>query len=257
MDKRFYNVIKKPVLSEKSYKNFEKNTYTFEVLKDTNKTEVKKIFEILFSVKIENINIINKKRKKRRVGKYTGFKSEKKYAIIKLKKGYSLNIVGDDQQAKQVASDSKISKIKEKLFDVTKSVEKKQDKSEKELTKSITSKKPSAKKPSAKKPSVSKKENTATAKSISKTSLSNELVKKDSKNNSVETKNKNEKKLPLKADSSKTNITKQKPKSTNKSSARSIPGSENSKYEETKEYPNGNRRIRPKHNKKKSVRKDK
>lgn len=91
-------VIKKPILTEKSYIGMEDGKYTFEVDRKANKTQVKKAFETIFEVKVEKVNIVNLPGKKKRVGKYEGKTSPVKKAIIKLKEGETLEIFGQDAE---------------------------------------------------------------------------------------------------------------------------------------------------------------
>lgn len=85
-------IIKKPILTEKTHNNILKNIYTFEVLKQSNKIEIKKAFEIIFEVKIKKINIINYNPKVKKIGKFIGKTIYSKRAIISLKKGEKLDL---------------------------------------------------------------------------------------------------------------------------------------------------------------------
>ncbi|ALV23390.1 hypothetical protein ASO20_01845 [Mycoplasma sp. (ex Biomphalaria glabrata)] len=86
------NVIKKPVLTEKSYRGIQDQKYTFEVDRKSTKLEIKKAFEQLFGAKVASVNVINKEGKKKTVGRFTGRKNHAKYAIITLKPGEKLEI---------------------------------------------------------------------------------------------------------------------------------------------------------------------
>jgi large subunit ribosomal protein L23 len=81
------DIIKRPIITEKSYQLMEDNKYTFEVDRKSNKLEVKLAVQEIFNVKVEKVNIINVKPKKRRVGRYTGLTNNKKKAIVKLAAG--------------------------------------------------------------------------------------------------------------------------------------------------------------------------
>ena len=54
-----YDIIKKPVLTEKSYDQFSDRTYTFEVDKTANKIEIKKAIEEIFDVEVASVHTIN------------------------------------------------------------------------------------------------------------------------------------------------------------------------------------------------------
>ncbi len=78
-------IIKRPIITEKSMQLVEEqNKYTFSVDKRANKIQVKKAVEELFEVTVLKVNILNTKRKKKRVGQYEGFKSETAKAIVTL-----------------------------------------------------------------------------------------------------------------------------------------------------------------------------
>jgi len=87
-----YEVLKRPIITEKSMKLVEQGKYTFEVSQDANKIEVKNAVQELFAVKVEKVNIINSKPKKKRVGKYTGLTANIKKAIVTIQKGQSIDI---------------------------------------------------------------------------------------------------------------------------------------------------------------------
>jgi len=84
------DIIKRPVITEKSYKLMEENKYTFEVDRKSNRTEVKYAVQEIFDVNVEKVNIINVKPKKRRVGRYTGLTRNRKKAIVTLAEGQKI-----------------------------------------------------------------------------------------------------------------------------------------------------------------------
>lgn len=81
-----YDIIKKPVLTEKSYDQFPDRTYTFEVDKTANKIEIKKAVEEIFGVEVASVNTINRDGKVRRQGNSSGRTPSSKKAYVKLKK---------------------------------------------------------------------------------------------------------------------------------------------------------------------------
>ena len=81
-----YDIIKKPVLTEKSYDQFPGRTYTFEVDKAANKIEIKKAVEEVFGVEVESVHTINSDGKMRRQGNSQGRTPSSKKAYVKLKK---------------------------------------------------------------------------------------------------------------------------------------------------------------------------
>ena len=80
------DIIKAPVLTEKSYDLIPSKKYTFEVAKDAHKTEIKAAVEELFGVKVDKVNTIRTQGKKKRQGYTQGTTPEVKKAIVTLKK---------------------------------------------------------------------------------------------------------------------------------------------------------------------------
>ena len=85
--KSAYDIIKKPVLTEKSYDAMAEKKYTFEVAVDAGKTEIKMAVEQAFEgVKVESVNTMRVKGKVKRQGRTQGRRPERKKAIVTLKK---------------------------------------------------------------------------------------------------------------------------------------------------------------------------
>lgn len=82
-----YEIIKAPVITEKTSNLANENVYVFKVDKKANKTQIKQVIESKFGVKVESVNTTNTQSKKKRVGKYTGFTTAYKKAYVKLKEG--------------------------------------------------------------------------------------------------------------------------------------------------------------------------
>lgn len=80
-------VLKKPVVSEKTMNLLAENKYTFQVNPDANKIEIKHAVEKAFKVTVLDVKTINIKGKTKRVGKHVGKTSDKKKAIVTLKDG--------------------------------------------------------------------------------------------------------------------------------------------------------------------------
>ena len=66
------DIIKRPVITERSTELMGEKKYTFEVDVKANKTEVKDAIEAIFGVKVAKVNIMNYKGKFKRVGRYSG-----------------------------------------------------------------------------------------------------------------------------------------------------------------------------------------
>ena len=85
--KSAYDIIKKPVLTEKSYAEMANKKYTFEVAITANKTEIKQAVETVFpGVKVASVNTMRTIGKIKRQGRTQGRTPEVKKAIITLKK---------------------------------------------------------------------------------------------------------------------------------------------------------------------------
>ena len=82
-----YDIIKKPVLTEKSYMEMANKKFTFEVAINANKTEIKAAIEEIFEgVKVENVNTMRTLGKMKRQGRTQGMTPETKTAYVILKK---------------------------------------------------------------------------------------------------------------------------------------------------------------------------
>ena len=73
------DVIKRPVITEKSMLDMDEKKYTFEVDTRANKTLVKQAVEAAFDVKVKNA-----KPKAKRMGKYQGFTKKRRKAVVTL-----------------------------------------------------------------------------------------------------------------------------------------------------------------------------
>ena len=85
-------IIKAPVVTEKTNNLASENVYVFKVDKKANKTEIKQAVEKLFNVKVESVNTVNVRPKKKRVGRYVGKTNKVKKAIVKLSEGSSIEL---------------------------------------------------------------------------------------------------------------------------------------------------------------------
>ncbi|MCM1043118.1 MAG: 50S ribosomal protein L23 [Corallococcus sp.] len=79
-----YDIIKRPVLTEKSYDGVPSKAYTFEVDKSANKIEIKKAVEEIFGVKVAKVNTVTVKGKLKRQGRSQGYTSDWKKATVTL-----------------------------------------------------------------------------------------------------------------------------------------------------------------------------
>ena len=85
--KSAYDIIIKPVLTEKSYADMASKKFTFQVAIGANKTEIKNAIEEIFEgVKVESVNTMRTEGKMKRQGRTQGRTAEVKKAIVTLKK---------------------------------------------------------------------------------------------------------------------------------------------------------------------------
>ncbi|MFI3283492.1 MAG: 50S ribosomal protein L23 [Erysipelotrichaceae bacterium] len=87
------DLIIRPLITEKTMKMMQDdNKVTFVVAKGVNKTQVRQAIESIFNVKVESVNMMNVRPKKKRVGKYVGTTSAYKKAIVKLPEGTDIDL---------------------------------------------------------------------------------------------------------------------------------------------------------------------
>jgi large subunit ribosomal protein L23 len=93
--RRLPDIIRRPLVNEKATRMLEINKYTFEVVKNATKPEVKAAIESLFSVKVTKINTHILPAKTRRVGKFAGKRSQYKRAIVTLAASDKIDLFPD------------------------------------------------------------------------------------------------------------------------------------------------------------------
>ncbi len=88
-----YDVIRKPIVTEKSVALMERNKYTFVVDKRATKTQIKHAVEKIFNVKVKNVATMNMKGKLRTMGRTQGYRPDWKKAIVTLAEGSRIEIL--------------------------------------------------------------------------------------------------------------------------------------------------------------------
>ncbi|SEO76287.1 LSU ribosomal protein L23P [Amphibacillus marinus] len=78
------DIIKRPIITEHSADQMVDKKYTFEVNTKANKTEIKSAVEEIFGVKVVKINTSNIKGKLKRMGRHSGYRPNRKKAIVQL-----------------------------------------------------------------------------------------------------------------------------------------------------------------------------
>lgn len=92
MKKSAYDVIKRPLLTEKTEFAKQKLVYSFMVENAANKETIRQSIESLFSVKVDSVRTINVKGKVKRYKFRLGQRNDWKKAMVTLKEGYRIEI---------------------------------------------------------------------------------------------------------------------------------------------------------------------
>ena len=90
---RAYQIVKKPVVSEKATYDLENNTYHLRVPVTANKVEIRQAVEVLFGVKVARVNTLHAPRKFRRRGYQSGQTPAWKRAMVTLHEGHTIEIL--------------------------------------------------------------------------------------------------------------------------------------------------------------------
>lgn len=90
--RKAYDVLVRPLVSEKSMLLMGENKYSFEVAKDANKIDIKRAVEEQFDVTVLNVTTRNIRGKVKRQGRYEGKRPDKKKAIGTLKDGDKIQV---------------------------------------------------------------------------------------------------------------------------------------------------------------------
>lgn len=84
-DLKYYDIILKPIITEKSMNAMEEKKYTFDVHTDATKAQIKEAVEKMFAgTKVAKVNTMNLKGKERRRGRTVGRTAKRKKAIVQL-----------------------------------------------------------------------------------------------------------------------------------------------------------------------------
>ena len=92
IDAKHYDVILSPVITEKATNASELNQVVFKVRKDATKTDIKVAVERLFDVKVEAVNTLIRKGKKKTFRGVRGQQSDLKKAVVTLAEGDRIDV---------------------------------------------------------------------------------------------------------------------------------------------------------------------
>ena len=95
MELSVYDIVKKALRTPKSYDVYKKlGKVTFEVHKSSNKIMIKQAVEKIWDVKVDNVRVITVPGKTKSFGRRSFKSSDRKKAVITLKKGYKIDLPG-------------------------------------------------------------------------------------------------------------------------------------------------------------------
>ena len=87
-----WQVLDRQYISEKATDLEKENKYIFVAFKDSNKNQVKQAVEELYGVDVLSVNMLNVNRKKKKLGRFRGWKKGFKKAIVEIKEGQKIDI---------------------------------------------------------------------------------------------------------------------------------------------------------------------
>ncbi len=88
-----WRVLKAPQVTEKATGLVGQNQYVFKIWPRANKVETKKAIEYLYGVDVVSVKIIKVPRKRRRLGRISGWRKGYKKAIVKIKEGQKIEVL--------------------------------------------------------------------------------------------------------------------------------------------------------------------
>ena len=96
---RLMKVLLAPYVSEKSTMAADRNgQYVFKVLPNANKIEIGHAVELLFEVKVDSVQVVNVKGKRKNFGRMPGRRKDWKKAYVKLAEGHQIEFVAGKQK---------------------------------------------------------------------------------------------------------------------------------------------------------------
>jgi len=87
-----FQVIKRPLVTERSVDMAEQGIYSFEVDRTANKLQIREAIEEIFKVNVIGVNTLRIHRKQRGRGRFAGYTQVNKKAIVRLKPGDKIDI---------------------------------------------------------------------------------------------------------------------------------------------------------------------
>ena len=93
-EKNYFDILMRPVVSEKSSMLSENNKVVFKVSLKSSKQEIKKSIEALFKVNVKSVNTLRRKGKTTNFKNIKGKRKDFKHAIVTLEDGQSIDVMG-------------------------------------------------------------------------------------------------------------------------------------------------------------------
>jgi large subunit ribosomal protein L23 len=90
--RNLFDIVRRPIISEKATILMEQNKFVFEVTPQATKPQIKEAIESLFDVKVKRVDTHNPPRKSRRIGKFAGHKPQYKRAIVTIVEGQTITL---------------------------------------------------------------------------------------------------------------------------------------------------------------------
>lgn len=87
-----YDVIRRPIITEKATRASEHNAVVFEVMIDSSKPLIKEAVEALFGVKVKSVNTVVQKGKRKMFRGRPGRRNDFKKAVVTLEEGHMIDV---------------------------------------------------------------------------------------------------------------------------------------------------------------------
>lgn len=92
---KYHRILRYPLITEKNTELRADNKYVFEVERTATKKDVREAVQELFGVNVESVNTMVVKGKRKRMGRFQGYRPNRKKAIVKLAEGQSIDKFGE------------------------------------------------------------------------------------------------------------------------------------------------------------------
>lgn len=87
-----YQVLKRPIITEKNTLHAAQNKYTFEVAREATKQQIEEAVEKIFKVNVTDVNVSTVPGKMRRIGRNRGMTSPWKKAVVTVQQGQRIEL---------------------------------------------------------------------------------------------------------------------------------------------------------------------